>query len=654
VALIVTTDQLQEMVDHYSKVDAFAFDVETIGDDRLDPHIAEVVWISFATEDRSDVIPMGHPNGELISEGPALLKSGEVKVATGKPLRPSDYSKVKVTREWAPPPLQLDRGVVFTALAPLFSGPALKVGHNIRFDIHAVTKYLGGERPSGPYFDTLVVSWLLDVTRKGRLGLADCYQRETGRVLEKGVGKDISIHSFDDVANYSLADARATWAVMKSLKRQIPPNSKLSRLVDLEMLVLHPVLEMEATGVLIDRDKLSDIDKELRAKLSFLEKEIFKGAGREFNVRSNKDKQEVLYAPKSAGGQGLKPYQLTPSGEEKAPYQRTIYDYSTDSSTLERYREKSKLVDSMLKHSASSKLHGTYVLPYLGGYPEGGSTGVRAKYVPSRLRKGRIYGSFLQFGTESGRFSSANPNLQNIPSRTDDGKKLREIFIPDPGHTLVVADYSQIEPRIIASLSGDKLMVSTYRDGGDVYLVVADRMGESRATGKELVLSIAYGVGVPTIANRLGITLSEAKELLDFFNSRFPSIRRHKQKVITTARLNKYSETLMGRRRPLPKLFWDDEEARSSAERQAYNHVIQGSAADIMKIALVNVHAELPEGARMLLTVHDEVVVQAPDHLVEETIEVVRREMEGARPRGLNVPLLADVHSGPNWRAAKG
>jgi DNA polymerase I-like protein with 3'-5' exonuclease and polymerase domains len=657
VAIITTIEELDQLVDEYLLQKEFAFDVETIGDNRDNPHIADVVWISLATGGRSDVIPMGHPNGELIWERPELLKSGQRKVDAGKSredLRETDFSKTKIEYNFGPPPPQLERWQVFPRLEPLFFSSRLKIGHNIRFDLHAVKKYFGGEYPEGPYYDTLIASWLLDVTRKGKLGLADCVERELGEILVKGIGKDISIHSFDDVAKYSLLDAEYTWRVKMALDVQYhaltSPNTRY--LLDLEHEVLHPVLEMESTGVLIDHDLLEQIDKGLREDIDGLQGLIYNLAGRKFNIRSNKHKQEILFGPKSEGGLGLKPLKPTPTAAKKPEAERGPEDWSVDYETLLAY-EKVPLIHTMLQHSAKVKLHGTYVLPYLGGVPvrDAGDT---PKIIESRLRNGnRLYGQFLQFGTESGRFSSREPNLQNIPSRSEDGKKLRGIFIADPGSVLIVADYSQIEPRIIASLSGDATMIRTYLDGGDVYQAVADRMGVNRPAGKELVLSIAYGVGSAKISVRIGCTVKEARDLMDFFAHKFPSIIQHKNRVISRARRDRYSETIMGRRRPLPRIGWTSQEEKAGAERQAYNHLIQGSAADIMKIALVNIYCELPPEAKMLMTVHDEVVVQAKEEIAEEVADIIKREMEAAKPKIIRVPLLAEVNIAHSWKDGK-
>jgi DNA polymerase I-like protein with 3'-5' exonuclease and polymerase domains len=652
--LITTLDDLDEMVDAYTGAKEFVFDVETIGDDRINPHVAQVAWISLAKNGRSDVIPMRHPNGERLFERPMLSTKGVARMARGvarEDLNPK-YDLLKETEQaFGPPPKQLSTTEVFDALRPVFFSDALKIGHNIKFDLHAVKKYLGGH-PVGPYYDTLIASWLLDVTRKGWLSLADCVKREFGVVMEKGVGKDISLHTFDETADYSRLDSEWTWNLKHRLDEQYAKASPATRwLLDLEHEVIAPVIEMESTGTRIDKARLKEIGVDLLRDLESLEADIYREAGRVFNINSNREKQRLLFGKKRDGGLALKPLKLTPSAKDKEAALLTPTDFSVDHETLARYEGVVPLVDLFLKHSAKAKLHSTYVIPYLGG------TVMRSgkeKVVVSRVSvRERIHASFVQNGAESGRFSSREPNLQNIPSRTEDGKKLREIFVADEGACLVVADYSQIEPRIIAALSGDKTMIRTYKEGGDVYQVVGDRMGLTRPTGKELVLSIAYGIGAPTISTRIGCSVNEAMDLMEFFKRRFPAIPKHKALVLNQCRKNRYSETVLGRRRPLPGILSRDSDIRSSAERQGYNHVIQGTAADIMKIALVNMYTALPEGALMLLTVHDEVVVQCPQNMLEEVSEVVRSEMEGAKPRRITVPLVADISSGHSWSEAK-
>jgi len=298
-------------------------------------------------------------------------------------------------------------------------------------------------------------------------------------------------------------------------------------------------------------------------------------------------------------------------------------------------------------------------MPYLGGEVTR-TTGGKAKIVDKKslLVKGKVHTNFKAHGAETGRFSSSEPNLQNIPSGGDYGKLIRNLFIAPEGYKLVVADYSQIEPRIIAAFSNDPIMVKNYIEGGDIYTTIGDTMGVNRKAGKVLVLSIAYGVGPDKIAQQIGCSLKEAKDLLNDFTDKFSNIAKYKSKVIRMAEQKApmpYVETLMGRRRYLPELKSKEPGLKSRGERQAFNTVIQGSAADVMKLALVRAHScfvDEPE-VNVLLTIHDEIVTVTPEHLAEEAAEAIRVSMEGINFPQITVPLIADVKIVDKWGEAK-
>jgi DNA polymerase-1 len=276
----------------------------------------------------------------------------------------------------------------------------------------------------------------------------------------------------------------------------------------------------------------------------------------------------------------------------------------------------------------------------------------------SLLINGRVHTNFKSHGAETGRFSSSEPNLQNIPSSGDYGKLVRNLFTAPPGHKLVVADYSQIEPRVIASFSADPRLVENYRNGGDIYTAIGETMGVDRKAGKVLVLAISYGVGPDKIASSVGCTLKEAKDLLARFENEFSSILKYKEKVVRNAKMSgrlPFVETIFGRRRYIPGLRSNDRGELSRAERQAFNTVIQGSAADIMKLALVRAHScflEEPD-INVILTVHDELVTITPEDRAEETAEAIRISMEGIKLREITVPLIADIHIVNKWGEAK-
>jgi len=658
--IITTAEQLAEMVDYYLTQDAFAFDVETVGPRRGMTPVNEVLWITFATNGRCDVIPMGHPHGDFIEEVFPLTGQGEVRKEKGLPLRPSDYSRdsKKATKVFGPAPEQLYPAEVFKALEPLmFSETILTIGHNLVFDLTSVAKYYGGRVPAGPYFDTMIASFISDNRNKNKCGLADCLKREFGYEMEKGVGKEVEVYDFNTVAKYAYLDSKYTFLLWKSLVPKLEAGD-LNRVFSLEMDVLRVLCDMKLTGAVIDTDSLEQLKIDLEAKVDEARGNIYKAAGREFNINSNQEKQALLYGSKEDGGRGLKAKVLTTKGNQKDKdgTELSASDYSVSAEALEPYRDKDPLVTALLEYADYNKLLSTYVIPYLGGEIERTTSGkTRTETKDTLLINGRLHGDFVQHGAETGRFSSRNPNLQNVPApHTPHGKAIRNLFVAPPGHKLVVADYSQIEPRVIASFSEDPIMMDNYLEGRDIYTTIGDTMGVDRKAGKVLVLAMAYGVGPDKIASSIGCTKTEAKNLLDRFAKEFPAISAYRSKVISATRAGKpvaHIKTLTGRRRYLPEIMSRDNGTRAQAERQAFNTKIQGSAADIIKIAMVRAWSMIPKEARLILTVHDELVLTTPAELADETAEILRQAMEDIQV--LKVPLIADIKIVDRWGEAK-
>lgn len=646
VNVILTTEDLQELVDCYLQQSAFVFDVETMGDFRGDTRQNEVVWIAMATEGRVDVIPMGHPNGDYVRTDYPLLPSAKLRIDKGLAIRASDYSKDerKATKIFGPAPEQLTKGEVFKALAPLFSSTEhTKIGHNLKFDLESVTKYFGFV-PAPKYACTLVASFILDNRTNNHLGLDDCLKREFDYDMVKGVGKFIEGHSFDEVATYAALDAEWTWKLWNALEPRLKDKGQ-RKLFQLEMDVLGVLCKMELRGADIDKEALKVLKESLETQLEECKGRIYALAGKPFNLNSNVDKQSILFNSRLNGGLGLKPKMRTPKG---AP--------AVSAEALERLAGKHKIIDEFLMYNDLNKLMTTYVIPYLGGEVTHQVNGkVKTKEKRSILLHGCVHTDFVQYGTETGRFSSRNPNLQNIPNpRTKNGKAIRNLFIAPEGYSLVVADYSQIEPRIIASFSGDRIMKEAYDKGEDIYTAIATPLGVDRAAGKVLVLAMSYGVGPDKISREIGVSPEEAQDLLDKFDRSFPTLRRYKKRVVQESKARSpepYAQTLLNRRRYLPELRSPDFGSRARAERQAFNTVIQGSAADIIKVAMVRADAMVPEGAKLILTVHDEIVTVTPKHLAEETAEAIREAMEGIHI--LDVPLIADVKIVDKWGDAK-
>ena len=665
--IITTKAQLDEFVDAYMNVDAFAWDVETIGDDRLYPVINDVCWISFATDGRTDVIPMGHPNGELTGHEKPLMLAGTRRVAEGKQLLESHYSKDE--RKWIAQfneaPAQLTPREVFDAIRPIMFGPALKIAHNAKFDLKSVAKYYKGVVPAKPHFDTLMAAFIVNNLNKFDLGLAACVKRELGIEVEKGVGENVALHSFSEVAKYSGIDAEVTWNLYKALAPKIKGN--LTKVWRLEMDVLAALCDMELTGAYLDQDALKILAEEVEKGKQEAEARCYKVAGKAFAINSVPAKQKLLFTSQEEGKRArITPNPkfkaaLTPKGQAalKAGEPLSEIHYSCSADALEFYRGKDDLVDAILEYQDLNKLMTTYVTPYTGGEVKRVTNGKeKITQRKSLLINGRVHTNFKAHGAETGRFSSSEPNLQNIPSSGEYGKLVRNLFVAPPGYKLIVADYSQIEPRVIAAFSGDPVLMENYLSGGDVYTTIGDTMGVDRKAGKVLVLAISYGVGPDKIAASIGCTLKEAKDLLNRFEEKFSSIEKYKGKVIRMAKEAgnvPFVETMFGRRRYIPELKSREFAALGRAERQAFNTMIQGSAADLMKLALVRAHSCFitEPNVNVILTVHDELVTLAPEEMAEEVAEAIRISMEGIKVKELNIPLIADVKIVDKWGEAK-
>ena len=664
--IITTKEQLKDLVEFYFKVDAFAFDVETVGENRIQPVVNDVMWISLATEGRTDVIPMGHPNGEFLHWDKEMLLSGQRKFAAGKELTDADYSKnqAKWTPVFGAPPAQLLPGDVFKALKPLFFSNKLKIGHNVKFDLKSIAKYYRGVVPTKPFFDTLMAMFVIDNRNRNALGLAACSEKVLGIKVEKGIGAMVEVHSFSDVAHYSGFDAEVTWKLYKALEPRF--EGSLKRVWALEMDVVGALCDMELTGATIDVEELKALKARLDIDIDAAKAKAWKLVGRPFSMNSVKEKQELLFSPKPEG-RGIKPnlrirVALTVKGQETAannPQALGIQHYSVSSDALEFYRSKDELVDAILEYQDLNKLMTTYVMPYLGGEITRTTMG-KEKVVDKKsiMINGKVHTNFKAHGAETGRFSSSDPNLQNIPSSGQYGKLIRNLFVAPPGYKLIMADYSQIEPRIIAAFSGDPIMVENYRSGGDIYTTIGDTMGVDRKAGKVLVLSIAYGVGPEKIAQSIGCSVTDAKDLLNRFEAQFHDISKYKTKVIRKATSKApvpYVETLFGRRRYIPELKSGERGLKARADRQAFNTVIQGSAADLMKLAMVRAHSCFTDepDANVILTVHDELVTVAREDLAEEVAEAIRESMEGIKIPEITVPLIAEVKIVNKWGEAK-
>jgi DNA polymerase-1 len=425
-------------------------------------------------------------------------------------------------------------------------------------------------------------------------------------------------------------EAIATAELAGVLEKELRERGAWDLLGQLELPLARVLAGMELAGVRIDVDYLADIARRMKAELGELEQEIYRLAEGPFNINSPPQLRQVLYERL-----GLKPSKRTKTG------------FSTDASVLETLSEQHPLPATILRYRERSKLLSTYIeaLPPL---------------VDPLTR--RLHCRFNQTVATTGRLSSDRPNLQNIPVRTEEGRQIRRAFIPDAGHLLLVADYSQIELRVLAHLSEDPELMGAFERGEDIHRrSIARALGidesevtpELRSIGKMVSYGVTYGMGPFGLSQRLHIPVDQARTYIEGFFGLYPRVRSYLDGVVDRATEEGFTTTLLGRRRYLPELASRNPRVRSLGERMALNAPIQGSAADVMKLAMVKV-GEALDGwpARMVLTVHDELVVEVAEGRVEEVGEVVRGAMEGAVE--LRVPLRVDLAWGRNWADAKG
>ncbi|MGH2829662.1 MAG: DNA polymerase I, partial [Actinomycetota bacterium] len=429
------------------------------------------------------------------------------------------------------------------------------------------------------------------------------------------------------------ARAAALPALADHLESELKRLGMLDLLRDVELPLARVLAEMERTGIGIDVALLQRMSTELATDIAGIEERIFQHAGGPFNLNSPPQLREMLY-----GRLGLKPSKRTKTG------------FSTDAATLETLRGEHPIVDELLHYRELSKLKSTYLdaLPPLIDPADG-----------------RLHATFNQAAAATGRISSENPNVQNIPVRTDLGRRIREGFVAGfAGHTLLVADYSQIELRVLAHITGDTGLCEAFARDEDIHAATAARVwsfpvGEVprdlRGRAKMINFGLSYGMSAYGLAQRLGITPDEAAEFIEAYFKSFPGVKEFMEQVVREAYRDQFTVTLLGRRRYLPELSSSNPRIRSLGERQALNAPIQGTAADIIKLAMLKVDAGLRErglGARMVLTVHDELIFEVPESQLPATTEAVRSLMEQAYP--LEVPLKVDIAHGRSWANAKG
>ncbi len=533
-------------------------------------------------------------------------------------------------------PTQLPLETVLNRLRPLFADPTIKKsGQNVKYDDVVLRR--AGAPIHGYDFDTMLASYLIDPERHSHS------QDEIARdvlgyemvsyktVTSAGKGKSVTFDqvSIADATRYAAEDAEVVYRLVEDLRPKIDALGLGNLLQEVELPLAHVLGRMEEHGVLVDSERLKSLSAKVAVEIVRLEGECHTAAGRAFNINAPRQLEAILF------------------DELKLPVQkRTKTARSTDADVLEELSDRHPLPAKILEVRALVKLRGTYLdaLPALAD------------------EHGRLHTSYNQAVAATGRLSSTNPNLQNIPVRTPLGREIRGAFVAPEGHVLLSADYSQIELRVLAHLSGDPILVDAFARGEDVhartameiYKVGADGVTrEMRARAKTTNFAVIYGQGESALGRQLGITRDEAGEFIKRYFETFATLRKYMDDTVTQARSGGTVLTLLGRRRYLTDLNSPNRALRMTAERMAVNTPIQGTAADIIKLAMVSVDQRLLEqhlATRMVLTVHDELVFEVPESERAAVEGLVRETMEGVMK--LSVPLVVDCGWGPDWGAA--
>lgn len=591
--IVDTEEKRAELGRFLSNQEFFAFDTET---DALDPLRAKLVGFSFS-----------------VTEGEAWYV----------PVPEGDEEAMAVVAHFSP---------------ALQDAKIQKIGQNIKYDILVMRRY--GVKVAGALWDTMIAHYLLNPElHHGMDYLAETYLHYHTKPIEELIGPkgkgQLSMRqvALPVIAEYAAEDADITLRLKHYFAPKLEQEGLLSLFRDIEMPLVYVLADMEATGVTLDTEALRQSSEVLTAQLSEIEQEIYEMADMTFNINSTRQVGEVLFDRLKLN--------------EKAKKTKTGY-YSTSEDVLEKLRGKHPIVEKLLAYRGLKKLLSTYIdaLPAL-----------------IHAETGKIHTSFNQAVTATGRLSSTNPNLQNIPVRDELGREIRKAFIPDNDDCLFFsADYSQIELRIMAHLSGDPHMIEAFRSGADIHAATAAKIygvpieevtSDMRRKAKTANFGIIYGISVFGLAERLGISRSESKELIDGYFKTYPRIREYMDESIEVARKQGYVETIFKRKRFLPDIHSHNAVVRGYAERNAINAPIQGSAADVIKLAMVRIFQRFEdEGLRskMILQVHDELNFNVYRNEAERVKQIVLEEMERVMP--LRVPLIADCGEGKNWLEA--
>ncbi len=589
---IVTNETFDSFLADISGYGVIAVDTETTSTDAMR---AELVGISMAAGKSAWYLPVGHKEGE-----------------------------------------NLNRETAYPRLREFLGNTAInKVAHNAKYD--AVVLRRAGLEPSPFTFDTMIAAYVLEPGERAYslAKLADSRLNRRMQSITELIGSGKKQRSFAEVpveaaACYSGDDSDVTLRLFEMYKPELEKHGLKELFDEVEMPLLHVLMDMEMRGVCLDMQFLRKMSKKLSGDMDNYKRRIFDAAGEEFNINSTKQLGELLFEKI-----GLKPIRKTKTG------------YSTDIDVLTKLAPLHELPNLVLEYRQLAKLKSTYVdaLPAMVN-PE----------------TGRVHTSYNQAVASTGRLSSSDPNLQNIPIRTETGREIRKAFVPPQGHVLLSADYSQIELRIMAHISGDPHLKEAFLQGDDVHTRTASVLfntpkdavtSEQRRQAKTINFGVMYGMGAYSLSEQLGIDRAEAKAFIDNYFATHTGVKAYIEQAIEEAERNGFVTTLLGRKRYLPDIGSGNRNVSEFAKRTAINTPIQGSAADLIKISMINLAKRLKEaglGAAMVLQVHDELVLEVPEMELPMVTDVVKETMEGAMK--LDVPLVVDIGTGANWLEA--
>jgi DNA polymerase I-like protein with 3'-5' exonuclease and polymerase domains len=682
-SVILDPDRLAREVERFGNEGEFFFDVESIpsepgADDRGVPARNSVTWMGMATHGRVIKIPMGHPIGnEVTGEAyePRLCADGKTR----------NY-KMPV---YSQPPPHMNQEQVFGLINPLFADPNVtQIAHGATFDGASVAKYRRSPTgkvlvPEGPLICTIEMHHLVDENRM-RYGLKYVTKDMYGFTYDDaGVGKAVEKYRMNVVAQYLHYDVVYGWQEYLRLRPLIIAQG-LEELWSWEVALTTTLAKMRTTGMAMDTARLEDLRAELSVLVDEREREFYHVAGKKVNLRSPMQLQSLLWKSERDGGLGLKPWKMTATAKKKkevayksgATFIPDHTSYSTDDESLEEFKS-NPVVSALVNYRETNKVYGTYVLGYLGD---------EENDKPCRVFDGIVYPDFVQYGAGPGRFSCRDPNLQNVPRPTGDpddlGTLIRGLFVARPGNKLIIADYGQIELVLLAHFIGHGSMYDGFLAGIDPHVGTAamalglvpavlqasvdagDKTAKAQRQrfGKSINFATVYGAWIKKLASMMSVTMEEAQAFKTAYDLNSPEIEDYRAQVILEARRHSmrrtgkppHTTTILGRMRRLPELMSSNSKIRNRAERQIFNAKIQGSSADLTKMAMVRFDREKDEDWTLDLTVHDELVIECPEADVDEARALLVWAMTGSGIQEyVSLPLKVDVHVCDRWSEAK-